>query len=331
MTRFGLQGGRARNKAFRTLPQLTAAAGIAATLLVLLGCSSGEKSEPASRASGIANHPPVVKAASIMPSPLTLSGPLTVRVEAQDLDLNTISFRYRWLVNGQAIPGQTGESLQPELLKRGDQVAVEVMPFDGIIEGAPFLSGSSSVVNTAPIFSRVVVDFDHQAQGRRLLAEVDAVDPDRDSVSLTYRWKKNETVLKEGEENTLDLSGLTAKDTIHVDVTASDGAPDGTATVTERVTLSNSAPTIVSKPSPSPNGDQYVYLVRATDEDGDPITYALEVSPPGMTIEANTGRIHWRVSPDVKGSYRVRVLAKDPQGGFAAQEFDLSLKSVGQS
>ena len=95
MTRFGLQGGRARNKAFRTLPQLTAAAGIAATLLVLLGCSSGEKSEPASRASGIANHPPVVKAASIMPSPLTLSGPLTVRVEAQDLDLNTISFRYR--------------------------------------------------------------------------------------------------------------------------------------------------------------------------------------------------------------------------------------------
>jgi hypothetical protein len=292
---------------------------------------SGEKGEPASQASGTANHPPVVKAASIMPSPVTLSGPLTVLVEAQDLDLNSISFRYRWLVNGLAIVGQTGESLQPELLKRGDQVAVEVTPFDGTIEGAPFLSGSASVVNTPPIISDVTVDFDHQAQGRRVLATVDVVDADHDSLSLTYRWRKNEAVLKEGEEPTLDLTGLSAKDTIMVEVMASDGAPDGTATATERFTLSNSAPTIVSNPSSSPEGGQYDYLVRATDADGDPVTYALEVAPPGMTIDANTGRIHWQVSPDMKGSYRVRVLAKDPQGGFAAQEFDLSLKPMGQS
>jgi hypothetical protein len=310
---------------------LSTAAGFSATLLLFSGCLSGEGSDTVSRTSGVANHPPVVKAVSIMPSPVTLSGPLAVRVEAQDLDLNTISFRYRWLVNGQALPGQTRESLPPELLKRGDQVAVEVTPFDGIVEGAPFLSAPALVVNTAPILSHVGVDLDHQAQGRRLLAKVDVVDPDDDSVSLTYRWRNNETVLKEGEENTLDLAGLTAKDTIQLDVTASDGVPDGTVTVTERFTLSNSAPTIVTKPSPPPNGDLYDYLVRATDADGDPVTYVLEVAPPGMTIDANTGRIHWKVSPEVKGSYRVRVVAKDPQGGFAAQEFDLSVKAVGPS
>lgn len=331
MYRSGMQSSRARDEKPRALSRSSVVAGLSATLLLFSGCWSGEGSQTISGTAGAVNHPPVIKAASIMPSPLTLSRPLTVRVEAQDLDLNTLSFRYRWLVNGQVMAGQTRESFQPELLKRGDQVAVEVTPFDGRIEGAPFLSAPASVGNTAPMVSHVIVDFDHQAQGRRLLAIVDVVDPDHDPVSLTYRWRKDETVLKEGEENTLDLAGLTAKDTIQVDVTASDGTPDGTATVTERFALSNSAPTIVSKPILSPNGGQFDYLVRATDADGDPITYALEEAPPGMTIEANTGQIHWGITPDLKGSYRVRVVAKDPQGGFSTQEFDLSLKNMGQS
>ena len=102
MSRSGLQGNRARDEKFRALSWLSAAAGLSASVLLLSGCFSGEGSETASRtSSGAANHPLVVKAASIMPSPLTLSGPLTVRVEAQDLDLNTLSFRYRWLVNGE--------------------------------------------------------------------------------------------------------------------------------------------------------------------------------------------------------------------------------------
>jgi hypothetical protein len=210
-------------------------------------------------------------------------------------------------------------------------VAVEVTPFDGTIEGAAFRSAAAAVVNTPPIISDVSVEFDHAAQGRQLLAKVDLVDPDHDAVSLTYRWKKNETVLKEGEENTLDLAGLTAKDTIRVDVTASDGAPDGSVTVTEQFTLSNSSPTIVSKPSSLPNGDQYDYLVQATDEDGDAITYELEVAPPGMTIGAKTGRIHWGVTPDKNGSHRVRVIARDSQGGFATQEFELSLTAPSKS
>ncbi|WP_455389239.1 putative Ig domain-containing protein [Petrachloros mirabilis] len=331
MSRSGRQDNRARDERSRAPSQATVVAGLAVTLLLFSGCLSGEESDTARQAAGFTNHPPVVKTASIMPSPLTRSGPLTVRVEAQDLDLNSLSFRYRWLVNGKAMAGQAQASLPPELLKRGDQVVVEVTPFDGTIVGAPVRSAPSSVVNTAPILSDVLVDFDHRAQGRQVLATVNVVDPDQDSVSLTYQWLKNETVVKEGESNTLDLGGLTAKDIIRVNVTASDGNPDGTATVSGRFTMSNSAPTIVSKPHLSPKGDQFDYLVQATDPDGDSITYALDVAPPGMTIEASTGRIRWGITPDVKGSYQVRVVAKDPQGGFAVQEFELSIKATGQA
>ena len=318
----------ARDRRFRALPSGGVRWWLPVAFALLSGCFSHEEGGE-SGSNGLSgekgNRSPLVKAVAILPTPVVLSSPLTVRVEAQDLDLNTLSFRYRWLVNGQVIAGQTRESLQPELLKRGDQVAVEVIPFDGKIEGAAFRSVAVAVVNTPPLISEVSLEFDHAAQGQQLLAKVDVVDPDHDAVSLTYRWRKNETFLKEGEENTLDLAGITAQDAILMDVIASDVEPDGIAAVTEWFAMSNSSPTIVSKPSPLPKGTQYDYLVKATDADGDTITYELEVAPTGMTIEAKTGQIHWGIRPDLVGSHKVRVIAKDSQGGFAKQEFDLSL------
>jgi len=285
---------------------------------------SGE-SETASRAAETANHFPFIKAASILPSPLILAGPISVRVEAQDLDQQTMVFRYRWLVNGHVVHGQMQRTLSAQLLKRGDQVAVEVIPFDGAVEGAPFRTLPVTVANTAPIISDVSVDFDHEVQGRRLLAKVDVADPDHDTVSLAYRWRKNDTVVKEGEDNTLDLANVTAKDVVEVEVTASDG--NGTTSLSGRFNMSNSSPTILSSPSVSAAGSIYEYQVQASDPDGDPITYKLEEAPPGMIIGEQSGRIHWSVTPEVKGIYRIKVVAQDNKGGFAAQDFELSISA----
>jgi hypothetical protein len=301
------------------LPGLAAAMG-ALLLSACLG-DNGTANSPAESA----NHPPTIKAVSILPTPAVLAGPLRVRVEAQDLDLDTIKFKYRWSVNGKVLVEHTQDSFSPDLLRRGDQVVVEVTPFDGVVEGAPFRSIPTSVVNTAPIISNVDVEFDHQGQGRRMMAKVDVIDPDHDSVSLKYRWRKNETVVKEGEDNTFDLASVTAADTLHVDVTASDGNPDGSSTVSQRFALSNSAPTIISTPSKSATGGAYEYQVKASDPDGDPITYKLEEGPPGMSIVEQTGQIRWIVTPDAHGTYRIKVVAQDNRGGFASQDFDLSL------
>lgn len=321
----------ARDKRSRAIRLTPGSWPVLVALVLLSGCSVGEGSSSDRLPENKSNHPPVVKSVAVLPIPLVLSGPLTVRVDAQDLDLDNLTFRYRWQVNGNFITGQTGDSLPPELLKRDDQVAVEATPFDGTTEGAPVLSAPVPVMNTPPVLSHISVDFDHEAQGRRLVAKVDVVDPDHDPVSLVYRWRKNETVLKEGEENTLSVTDLTAKDDIQVEVIASDGNSDGTTTLSGRFALSNSSPTITSKPSRTPNGNMFEYIVKATDPDGDPITYGLEVSPPGMTIEASTGRVHWEVTPGAKGSHRVKVVAKDPHGGYAEQEFDLALSVPPQS
>lgn len=315
---------RVRDTSSRAFP-LAAGYGFFLVLASFPACSSDEGPSSNGLAGAKSNHPPVVISVAIQPAPLLLTDPLTVVIDANDPDLNTISFRYRWLVNGKVIAGHTQESFPPELLRRGDQVVVEVTPFDGTIEGASFRSTPTSVVNTPPIISSVDIEFDHEVQGRRMMAKVNAIDPDHDSVSIKYRWRKNETVVKEGEDNTLDVANVTAADVMHVDVTASDGNPDGSRTVSQRFVLSNSAPTIISSPSRSATGGGYEYLVKASDADGDPITYKLEEGPPGMAIGEQTGQIRWAPAPDAQGTYRVKVMAQDNRGGFATQDFELSI------
>ena len=247
--------------------------------LLLSACMGGDNGT-ANPATGSGNHAPTIKTVSILPSPAVLAGPLMVRVEAQDLDADTVKFRYRWFVNGKEISGQTGETLPPTLVKRDDHLTVEVTPFDGKTNGVPQVSAPVQIVNTPPILSSLTVDFDYGAQGRQLLAHADVLDPDQDDVSLTYRWKKNETVVKEGQESTLSVAGLTSQDVVDVEVTASDGSSNGTTTLSGRFTMSNSSPTILSSPSVSATGSTYEYQVQATDPDGDPITYKLDEAPP---------------------------------------------------
>ncbi len=44
-----------------------------------------------------------------------------------------------------------------------------------------------------------------------------------------------------------------------------------------------------------------------------------------MIIGEQSGRIHWSVTPEAKGTYRIKVVAQDNKGGFAAQDFELSI------
>ena len=72
-------------------------------------------------------------------------------------------------------------------------------------------------------------------------------------------------------------------------------------------------------------------LVAPSDPDGDPIIYKLEASPPGMSIGEQSGQIHWSVAPDTKGTFHVKVVAKDNRGGFAAQDFELSISAAAKA
>jgi hypothetical protein len=71
--------------------------------------------------------------------------------------------------------------------------------------------------------------------------------------------------------------------------------------------------------------NRYDYQVEATDAESDAITFSLETSPPGMTIDEQKGSVSWQISPDQLGVHKVRILAKDSQGAITFQEFELNL------
>lgn len=287
------------------------------------GCSGGGVSDatpPTVRSNG--NRPPIVVAAKILNAPLSQAAPVAVQIQAEDPEREAVTYQYQWYVNEVPMAGQTNPTLQPEGLRRGQRVSVEIVPADSVQKGRAYRTAGVLVGNTPPTVSAVVLQL--ADNGARVEAHTEVSDPDHDRIDLTYRWLQENTVIKEGEEASLSTKGLNPRVPVVVEITARDPEVAGKPLRSTPLLLSNHPPQIVSTP-PAPAGTGgYEYFVKAVDEDGDQIAFQLEQSPPGMTIDETTGRLSWAVSADQVSAVHVKVLAKDGQGSAAYQEFDLT-------
>ena len=272
------------------------------------------------------NHPPVVRSIVISPNPIVLSSPVSVTVDAQDVDRDPVTLRYRWFANGKFVAEQSTDVMDAKPFKRGDRVTVEVLPSDGKGEGRGLVSAPVIVANTGPMVSSLSVVLD-EPPSRVATASAEIMDPDGDPVTISYRWYKGQEVVKEGEDNRLDVSALKTKDTVQVEVIASDGISAPTIVKSSTYAMNNTPPKIVSTPSPMSQAGQYTYQVQAQDPDDDAVAFSLEAGPSGMTIDAQSGMLRWSPAGDAVGVQHVRVMAKDSRGGFATQEFELSISA----
>lgn len=298
---------------------------------VCCGCSSSPQDGAVSGGGTKTNHPPTVRLVTIVPNPLILAGPITAHVAADDPDGTEPAKRFQWIVNGVSVPGATGHELPTDHVKRGDSVGLEVVVSDGQAESAPYRTEPVMVVNTPPLVSRVTIEADSPDKGNRVLAKVEALDPDHDDIQYVYRWWRNDKQVKEGEENVLDTTGFGRKDIVAVEVVARDQDTTAPPARSVPIVLGNSPPQILSNPAALTNREQYEYVVQAKDVDGDSISYGLETGPPGMTIDKTTGHVIWKVTPGFGGTHRIKIMVEDGQGGTAWQEFELSIPSTAQS
>lgn len=295
-------------------------------MLAGAACTREGPAESAKAAPAIGNNgPPVVTSARILNNPLSLDSPVTVTIEAEDPDREAVSFRYQWYADGTALAGQTSPTLAPEHLRRGQMVSVEIVPADGAQTGKAYRTTAVVVGNTPPHVSGVTVTPQPIVIGENIEAQVDASDPDHDRVDLSYRWFKNDVLIKEGDEPFLMTTGFIPQDRIVVEVTARDISSTGNSVRSASLTVGNRPPTIVSMPPASDTKNPYEYTVKAVDLDGDRMAFQLEAAPPGMTIDQQSGRIVWSIQAGQSGTFHVKVIAQDGRGGAAYQEFDLSL------
>ena len=179
--------------------------------------------------------------------------------------------------------------------------------------------------NTPPRIVSFDVSPQHPVVGDKIKAKVVTFDKEGDTVNVTYEWSKNDASLYETSDTLTVSNDFKRGDRISLRVIPDDGKLKGTP-LTMNLSIADAAPVI--NPSQATfrfDGSTYTYQVKATDPDGDPLTYALKAGPPDMTINPSTGLIKWPVPPDFEGIAQITVSVTDGNGGETMQSFTVNI------
>ncbi|MFO0707024.1 MAG: putative Ig domain-containing protein [Nitrospira sp.] len=299
---------------------------LVAFLVGVSGCTADPPQVGGDSSAGVTeNHPPIVHSLSVVPDPIVRQGVITAVAETKDIDQDEVQLRYRWFVNDRPISGASSAAFSADYVKRGDRLTLEVIPYDGKSEGVP-TRVTRVVENTPPVVQTVSLDPLHARAGESIRAVIDGSDVDGDVVRYSYRWTRNNQVVFEGEQDSLETTGFTRDDSVAVFVTPHDATTHGKEVLSQSIVLANRSPKFASTNPASLTQNLFTYTVAAIDPENDPITYSLEIAPEGMVIDGQTGRIQWTIPPALGGTHHVKVVAKDSRDGWVSQEFDVALK-----
>lgn len=298
------------------------------TPLLFWGCSS-----PEAPATGAAAPPATAAAASgsavVAPTATTNSGALSLTLVPsrptvlEDLEalVSGISGKveFRWEKNGVVLPGPSGSRLAAGLTARGDRVAAVATAAEGEVRAEVV------IVNSPPRIEQVRLKNLKVFRGAELAVEVQGVDLDGDALSYRYQWQVNGEELHWEQGPALPGDKFRRGDKVVLRVTPNDGQEDGPVFQGVEMVIPNGPPKFISEPPRQFQGQSYQYQLRVDDPDGDPITYSLETAPKGMEIDPKSGLLSWTFARSDSGEHRIRILAKDPEGLGAYQEYSLGL------
>ena len=285
----------------------------------------GEVTQSYSIGVGIAsNRPPLINSAPVVTA--TAGAAYKYQVSASDPDSDTLAYTLSTNEPGITIGATTGlvEWIVPAGVTGEVQVTVLVTDGKGGSASQTYVIGVGQPGNRSPrITSQPTVS---AISGSAYSYAVKATDPDGDT--LTY------TLLDLPQGMSIDaatgviawtipanVSGL-----VPVTIEVSDGRG---ASAVQGFSISvsgasNRAPTFTSQPVTSATaGTNYTYTARATDPDGDAITYALTTTPAGMVINAQSGAITWTPTLQQGGNHSVAIQATDAKGASSTQSFSV--------
>lgn len=96
-----------------------------------------------------------------------------------------------------------------------------------------------------------------------------------------------------------------------------------------RVRPLNEIPVITSLADTTALEDQpYAYTIRASDANGDTLTYALVTGPNGLTVNANSGAVEWTPTQNLVGRHAVSIRVDDGKGGVSLHNYTLVVSNA---
>lgn len=227
-----------------------------------------------------------------------------------------------WKVNGEVVARGTDAQLCSDSYKREDQVSVEVGTDD---QGA---RAAVTIANSPP---RIVDISSTPAEifaGTDIFVAPVAEDADGDSVDYSYQWLINGESDPLLTEATLPGDRFTKGDTVQVLIVPNDFYEDGPTYESYAQPIPNAPPRIVSEPPQAITSLDYRYQVEASDPDDSQLSFRLEESPAGMTIDASSGLLQWSLVEATPGEHTIAIIVSDPEGAEAAQEYTLTLSAA---
>lgn len=277
--------------------------------------------------------------------PMIVSVPLTTAltertyiypVRATDLESGPLRFKLLSSPTGMSINADTGlirwnpstqqlgeHTVTVEVTDEAGAVGLQVYktvvrssdePVDPNNPDGPKLGNRAPLFTSTPVFnakSGVVYQY-----------TVSAIDPDGDAISFA--------LLNPPAGMTISASGvitwtpaLGTNGTYPITISATDVHGARTNQAFALNVSANSAPVITSQPVATvAAGAVYRYAVRATDADDDPLAYALEGAPDGMSID-RLGLIRWETKQSDLGTKSFTIRVTDSFGQSATQAVSL--------
>jgi hypothetical protein len=173
-------------------------------------------------------------------------------------------------------------------------------------------------ITTAPASAFIVI-------GGTYAYDVDATDPDGDAITFSLNQGPTGMTI-DPDTGLLEWTpGATQEGQFAVEIYATDSR-GASAIQSYQITAStNHNPTILTPPPTSGAvGETYRYRVWAQDADFDSLSYALNIAPAGMTIDAN-GEINWTPTADQVAVHDVELSVTDGNGGETLQTYQITV------
>ena len=295
--------------------------------LLLFACTSEQPAASGSKASQGAGIG--VSGSIIMPGTTGAGGVYSLELTPKEptrkstLSLQAVGFdlanaRIEWLVNGRPVTTSAPAQFSAADVEKGAEIQAKAS-----IQGRDVLSNSVKILNTPPELSKVKILPEVFKPGDRLNIESAGNDVDGDRVAVQCEWTKNGEPAGNGES----IEGaLKRGDKIGVKVTPYDGEAHGSSIVLNRE-IRNMPPVIVEHKEFNFDGTVYSCQIKASDPDGDQLTYSLQSPPTDMTIDSSTGQLKWTVPREFIGKKSVVVVVNDGNGGTANYPIEISIQS----
>ncbi|MCP4151441.1 MAG: cadherin repeat domain-containing protein [bacterium] len=160
-----------------------------------------------------------------------------------------------------------------------------------------------------------------------ITAKATILPDDADAVELNYIFSVASQVVKEGDENTLELKEYKKNTFVYVDVEVMDGKSKGLRKRSDMMRINNTSPEITGIDIPEIRGEgTHRITVNAEDIDGDTLIYSMEGDnlPTELSIDATMGVIEYQLTGKPPEKIVFTVFVKDGDEGEASQEVTLN-------